>query len=453
MFKYLNENLDQNNITLEYDLKSWLIFTFNFKCFYIFHTMDLIDQSKKTLYEKCKYKVKVWEHNFKKTNGRLPCKLDIKEALPEVRNAYKTYFQLKTAALEQTFVDVDGFNSDEEQQPTELKENNFPNTLKTDIHNDLITASTSNFTWGSHLNKTPSEKKIDKPTEPSPNLNLKITKKLSMGSKIIKRNPRKSLSQVKSDSSINLSQKNSDSTPLKPLSFSQPPVQMSSLSSLENDLKLESSHFFGMKHTKIVSTSNFTASQPINIIDKVLNKKNETEFKFKDIDIEWLKRVENSTKTMTVELESEVTKTDLISDEDIIDNSDDESSKSAFHIAKKIKYNNTSLSTSLTSSQKVNLIKANSSNENFHTNNLAIQKSIEIPVSFTSQEHESSENKTLCGQQNINKEGCEIKDTIKNVTTETSNLIGLTENYIQKKSTVISNNYDDELVGKLKKKI
>lgn len=38
--------------------------------------MDLIrEESVKSKYDKCKYKVKLWEHNFKKENGRLPSRV------------------------------------------------------------------------------------------------------------------------------------------------------------------------------------------------------------------------------------------------------------------------------------------------------------------------------------------------------------------------------------------
>lgn len=38
--------------------------------------MELIQEAEsKALYEKCKYKVKLWEHTFKKENGRIPSKV------------------------------------------------------------------------------------------------------------------------------------------------------------------------------------------------------------------------------------------------------------------------------------------------------------------------------------------------------------------------------------------
>lgn len=38
--------------------------------------MDLIsDPKSKKLYDKCKYRVKLWEHDFKKAHGRVPSKV------------------------------------------------------------------------------------------------------------------------------------------------------------------------------------------------------------------------------------------------------------------------------------------------------------------------------------------------------------------------------------------
>ncbi|KAG5869670.1 hypothetical protein JTB14_035597 [Gonioctena quinquepunctata] len=81
--------------------------------------MELLDDPEiKKKYEKCKYIVKVWEHQFFKKHKRVPSKLDIREASREVRNAYKRYFQLKTAALEQSFMDVEGFEDEDENIDT-----------------------------------------------------------------------------------------------------------------------------------------------------------------------------------------------------------------------------------------------------------------------------------------------------------------------------------------------
>lgn len=38
--------------------------------------MDLLENPEvKSIYDKCKYIVKVWEHKFKKTHGRVPSKV------------------------------------------------------------------------------------------------------------------------------------------------------------------------------------------------------------------------------------------------------------------------------------------------------------------------------------------------------------------------------------------
>ncbi|KAJ8978959.1 hypothetical protein NQ317_009355 [Molorchus minor] len=85
--------------------------------------MDLLDQPEvKKTYEKCKYIVKVWEHKFVKQHNRLPSKLDIREATIEVRHAYRKYFQIKTTALEQSFVDVEGFEDEQDDKTIDKKQ-------------------------------------------------------------------------------------------------------------------------------------------------------------------------------------------------------------------------------------------------------------------------------------------------------------------------------------------
>ena len=89
----------------------------------------------KAKYQKYKYKVKLWEKNFKKIHGRIPSKVriisnkninscanakkklnlqhDIREAHISVRDAYKMYYKLKSSFLEDTLNDIfeeDGFD-------------------------------------------------------------------------------------------------------------------------------------------------------------------------------------------------------------------------------------------------------------------------------------------------------------------------------------------------------
>uniref|UniRef100_A0A182P6D3 ATP-dependent DNA helicase Q4 n=1 Tax=Anopheles epiroticus TaxID=199890 RepID=A0A182P6D3_9DIPT len=64
------------------------------------------DQAFRAKYQKCKYRVKQWEKEFKKKYGRIPSKLDIRESPSEIRNSYKLYYQLKTSLLKHTLLDA-----------------------------------------------------------------------------------------------------------------------------------------------------------------------------------------------------------------------------------------------------------------------------------------------------------------------------------------------------------
>ncbi|XP_044751568.1 ATP-dependent DNA helicase Q4 [Coccinella septempunctata] len=297
--------------------------------------MELIDQSEKSLYDKCKYEVKVWEHKFKKTNGRLPSRLDIKEADSKVRNAYKTYFRLKTAALERSFMGIDGFCSDEEQPICDTQQ--ADPVSKTDEHCDMKKNCLPDSTWGKHLNKKPLEKSHSEPLKPAANLNQKFVSKLSVGSKLVKRNPRKSLSQNKHTTTSSQEKQNlnitSTSVPIC-RSYSEP-VQVETNSV---DLSSEISHpQLNTQRVKIVP-ANKVAPTSINIINDLMDRKVGTTPKLRNVDVKWLERVEINTEVHNKN-ETQVTKIDSISDEDIIDNSDDDSNCSS-HVAKRFKYSN-----------------------------------------------------------------------------------------------------------------
>ncbi|KRF98990.1 uncharacterized protein Dwil_GK27201 [Drosophila willistoni] len=67
----------------------------------------------KQKYQKYKLRVKLWEKDFKKKNGRVPSKYDIREASQDIRDSYKMYYKLKTSFLEETLSEVlseDGFD-------------------------------------------------------------------------------------------------------------------------------------------------------------------------------------------------------------------------------------------------------------------------------------------------------------------------------------------------------
>lgn len=74
-------------------------------------------------YQQYKLRVKIWEKDFKKKNGRVPSKYDIRDASREIRYSYKMYYKLKTSFLEETLNDVlceDGFDVLEMTQSEDL---------------------------------------------------------------------------------------------------------------------------------------------------------------------------------------------------------------------------------------------------------------------------------------------------------------------------------------------
>ncbi|XP_064215825.1 ATP-dependent DNA helicase Q4 [Tribolium castaneum] len=287
--------------------------------------MDLLENPDvKSTYDKCKYVVKVWEHTFKKTHGRLPSKLDIREADKKVRDAYRQYYQLKTAALEQSFKDVDGFNSDGESR--ELTTDKCPSTSETSVNVALETEPNepSEETWGFHLNK-----QSKKTTNKSNTDNSSLGKKIFCGSKLSKRYQRKSFSQKKSETSFDNS-------------LSSQPSQ----SFVENveDEKLSFEGIFSKSNVKVTTVSEKILTQPTNIIQSVLDNNYKA---LKSVDAGWLERVSASSGLKTGKPDDLSEYHDASSmcldynSDDIIDNSDEETVNLG-HCAKKIKIDSTS---------------------------------------------------------------------------------------------------------------
>jgi ATP-dependent DNA helicase Q4 len=289
--------------------------------------MDFLEQPEvKSAYNKCKYIVKVWEHNFQKTHRRLPSKLDIREADRKVREAYKKYYQLKTAAVEQTFKDVDGFYSDEESAETDVPVNTAATEAEVSVEANN-TKESSDDTWGLHLNK-----QVENPTdkEKPGSSCLPVTKKLFCGSKLSKRYLRKSLS---------FSQKKNEST------FDNSVLSQSSKSFLDNTLYGDSQssfhEMFSKSNVKVTTVSEKISIQPTNIIQSVLENSYKS---LKSVDAGWLERVG---KSSGVNIESpndssinDVDESTMCLDydsDDIIDNSDEESSTNLGHPSKKLK--------------------------------------------------------------------------------------------------------------------
>lgn len=286
--------------------------------------------------------------------------MDIREANSDVRYAYKKYFQLKTAALEQSFMDVDGFedeqdnkedNSTSQEILNEIDQNKVETLPVKDGCEEKI--SIPDEIWGPHLsNKQEQEKKNIKHEETKkPNLNLSITKKLFCGSKFTKRNPRKSLSfsqKTKSDVSVDAQ-----------ISMSQPTPVMESYNFKSEEIFSNEENILSSNKFKIVTPVMKSHSQPVNIIQSVVQ--NNYQPSMKTIDSGWLERVVQNTGNTIDNPELPVpssqisncfnkllqtsagvpcfesTKVDYDSD-DIIDDSDEDdvpAEMTSFHVGKK----------------------------------------------------------------------------------------------------------------------
>lgn len=254
--------------------------------------------------------------------------LDIREADREVRLAYKTYFNLKSAAIERSFLDIDGFQSDEDEV-FEVKSVENEIEKGKDKHEGDIAEEI----WGKHLNNKIGEG--IKKDEPKNNINVSFSQKLFNGSKFSKRNPRKSLSQQnrKNRSSIN-----------------------ETLPQTQDDGSISSSQEFfesfitqNPPNFKTVTAKHET--QPIDLIQSVLNN----DYKLRSsLNAGWLDRVVNNTgiektteyndvnfnlsQRITQALERSKSENYHDDSDDVIANSEEESSDLGVkHITKKRK--------------------------------------------------------------------------------------------------------------------
>lgn len=246
--------------------------------------------------------------------------LDIREADKEVRDAYRTYFNLKLQALDSSFANLDGFSSDEDLQPSNgPKEEDICLENSQGASHETLENANSDKTWGEHLNRKP-EKKSAEENVTQTDFNTSLSQKLFKGTKVAKRNPRKSLSftQKKSDVSNKtnfLSQPTTSEVTVceKAASLSQN-CSSSFCDSDENILKASCNNMIKAPEKSI--------AVPINVLQS-LRGNNETTTK-RTVDIGWLQRVSQETG-FYLNTEAEITKSqDIDYDADIIYSSGDE---------------------------------------------------------------------------------------------------------------------------------
>lgn len=236
---------------------------------------------------------------------------------------------MKSAAIEESFVDVDGFNFEEESGKLE--------TIQTELNdsNSENIAQNISETWGEHLSVKTVEEKKEK-DEKKLNINDSFSKKLFNGSKFSKRNPRKSLSFSHKKSDANL-----------PVFLSQP--ETSFISEPAEELNLQESNLF-KSNIKIVNTQNEVQTVSTSLIQSCVKNKYKS---LRSLDPGWIERTtsnsnlnsdtqisfssQNARDSCFPEKNETATKVDYDSD-DIIDNSDEEEAAPTFcHVAKKLK--------------------------------------------------------------------------------------------------------------------
>ncbi|RVE43947.1 hypothetical protein evm_011416 [Chilo suppressalis] len=156
--------------------------------------MDIIESIKKDkAYLKCKLIVKNWEKEFKKKYSRTPSKFDIKEAPANIKYAYKKYFQLKSAFLENSLsacdIDEEPIGSPESVQHLDRLSFDCPNPLS-----ELLLPTLPS---GEELHELITDSKSQQNANaPSPFVE-NLSKKLFNNRKFSLRNPRK-LSRIQS---------------------------------------------------------------------------------------------------------------------------------------------------------------------------------------------------------------------------------------------------------------
>lgn len=161
--------------------------------------MDLMESIKKDkAYVKFKLIVKNWEKDFKTKHSRTPSKFDIKEAPSNIKYAYKKYFQLKSAALENSLsiydVDDEPFDSPEPTEQDSIGCTALSPLSDSSSHPDLLLPSLPS---GREIQKLLSQAPSKDVQGSEPKLlspfTVNLSKKLFESRKFSIRNPRKSL--------------------------------------------------------------------------------------------------------------------------------------------------------------------------------------------------------------------------------------------------------------------
>lgn len=160
--------------------------------------MDLIAAVKKdNAYVKFKLIVKNWEKDFKTKHSRTPSKFDIKEAPSNIKYAYKKYFHLKSAALENSLsiydIDDESFDSPEPTSDSIGCTLLSPLSDSSSHPDPLLPSLPSGLEIEKLLSQAPSKDVQGNEAKPLSPFTVNLSKKLFESRKFCIRNPRKSL--------------------------------------------------------------------------------------------------------------------------------------------------------------------------------------------------------------------------------------------------------------------
>ncbi|XP_065215903.1 ATP-dependent DNA helicase Q4 [Planococcus citri] len=286
-------------------------------------------------YSKYKNLVKRWEYEFKKREKRMPTKKEYSETAPsEVKEAYKMYWYLKTAFLEENILDDEIEN--EVQPPTSTTIEGIEK-LEEPVPSPEPSNANANTVWGEHLNKPAA--KEDQPKTKRPTL-FQFNEKLFQGSKFKKRNPRKSFvaNRPKSSDSLPQNEESQDSPPVAEETNQAAVVEDETLIVLNENIK-------------ITTGTSSVIAQPVNILQRLENL-NEIQTKTK-LNTGWLERCNLTCDLGSAQIKSNsasiydstsvpTSDNNQDSDDDYIFGSDDESSAGNTNFLHKVLLNQNS---------------------------------------------------------------------------------------------------------------
>lgn len=280
--------------------------------------------------------------------------MDIRDANKNIRDAYRTYFRLKTTAL-MNVINIDDLtenNSEISESTVNTSESTLDNKPDDEVQID-------EQIWGTHLNKQLPKEEKENERKVTENVTSMYSKKLFDNSKFTKRNPRSRLSLNKSKSLDNIEKKKSVAE-----TFSQPTKSLN-----ENDFKQSDNLNYTLP---VKCDSAKTVSQSINVIDQMIN--NSFSRPIRTVDRGWLQRVSFGTGISNIDKHvKEITENSVVMNEavqnivspvendieenvanvstdlDIISGSD-EDEMVTYHVAKRRKLSNNDMSISLSGS-------------------------------------------------------------------------------------------------------